>query len=189
MIRGLVNRIATEKGFSGNLYLLQTISARGSRVQDRFAEFVQQATSNPGLFDLLIVAHDGNCMGSVEREEELRKKVEKYMKALRGKLIFAIPNPHIERWYLLDKRAFSRSTGIRGEPKVPTYKCRRDIYKEAVRQALAASGIRALLDGAQYGERIATNMNLHAAGKLDAGLKRFVTELGGFFQQLGEMNS
>ncbi len=48
--------------------------------------------------DLLIVATDGNCKGFLERKQE----IDNAMKGFSGQVIYAIPDPHIERWLLLD---------------------------------------------------------------------------------------
>ncbi len=51
--------------------------------------------------DLFIVATDANCRGYTERKREIDLAIEKFKEIT----IYAIPDPHIERWLLLDSLA------------------------------------------------------------------------------------
>lgn len=60
--------------------------------------------------DLLIVARDANCKGVSQRERELRQEADKF-ETLKESIIYAIPDPHIELWLLLDSAAFKAVLG------------------------------------------------------------------------------
>jgi len=74
------------------------------------------------LPDLLIVATDGNCKGFLER----KRQIEEVTKEFTRLVICAIPDPHIERWLLLDSAAFKKVLG-KG-CTAPIQKCERDLY-------------------------------------------------------------
>jgi hypothetical protein len=52
--------------------------------------------------DLLIVSRDANCQGYLQRRQEL----EPAAVHCGCQVVYAIPDPHIERWLLLDPAAF-----------------------------------------------------------------------------------
>src|SRR5690242_11722831 len=57
--------------------------------------------------DLLIAATDSNCKGLANRRQQLGQA----LKGFSGNVIYAIPDPHIERWLLLDSAAFKQVLG------------------------------------------------------------------------------
>lgn len=85
-------------------------SARGGHgmVMNKLKVYINRFQNDTEkLPDLLIVAIDGNCKGFLERKQE----VDGVTKSLSEKVICAIPDPHIERWLLLDSSAFKRALG------------------------------------------------------------------------------
>ena len=83
---------------------------------------------------MIIVATDGNCKGFLER----KRQIEEVVKSFSGLVICAIPDPHIERWLLLDSAAFKKVLG-KG-CAAPTYKCQRDLYKQLLGDAIVDAG-------------------------------------------------
>jgi hypothetical protein len=71
---------------------------------------------------------------------------------------YAIPDPHIERWMLVDPRAFRAVFG-RG-CTLPALKCAKDEYKRLLRSEIRESGIDAPLGGEEFAEDIVMAMNL-----------------------------
>lgn len=110
--------------------------------------------SKKGVPDLLIVATDGNCKGFQGRKQE----IENAVKGFDNELICAIPDPHIERWLLLDSAAFKKVLG-KG-CSAPTQKCERDLYKRLLLEAVRQAGIDPPLRGIEYTDRIVNAMNL-----------------------------
>lgn len=62
------------------------------------------------LPDLLIVGREANCLGHQKRRQEL----EPLASNCGCQLVYAIPDPHIERWLLLDSAAFKAVLGRAG---------------------------------------------------------------------------
>ena len=137
--------------------------------------------------DLFVVAIDGNCKGYNERLEQLRKLI-KPADSFREQIVFAVPDPHIERWYLMDQRALKAATGLEGTPEMPPYKCKKSHYKQALRDALSPPPLRSLLGGAEFAERIVQNMaNLEALGNFNASFDKLIADLRASFRRYRQM--
>jgi hypothetical protein len=178
-VKYLVQKIASEVGISSKRLMHDIRSARGgSIIINEFKKFVKSCLEGySSEFDLVIVAVDGNCKGYQERKKELEKYLES-MPVLEDRVVFAIPDPHIERWYMLDQKAFRDGVGIDKSPGLPTYKCQKDYYKKLIYQVLHESKVNSLLGGIEYAERIIANLeDLELLGQRDPAFKFFVNEL------------
>jgi hypothetical protein len=92
---------------------------------------------------------------------------------------YAIPDPHIERWMLVDPRAFQTVFG-RG-CTLPAIKCAKDEYKKLLRREIRESGIEAPLGGEEYAEDIVMAMNLGQVEGREPSLGLFLRILKGHF--------
>jgi hypothetical protein len=187
-IKALVNRIASEESISANDLSHDVRSARhGSRVIVEFKKFLKDTKrASPSDVDLLIVAIDGNCKGYSERVKEL----ERYIKdthPFKNRVVYAVPDPYIERWYIMDQRAFRDGVGLgRGVAK-PSRKCEKSYYKQLINQALRKSNVTSLLGGAEYAERIVASIRrLDSLSTQNAGFQKLVEHLRKFFQRQNE---
>ena len=180
-IIALVKRVASEESIVPNSIDHDIRSARGgSKVLTEFRNFIKD-TKRIGAtdIDLLVVAIDGNCKGHNDRIKQLDCYV-KENHPFRGKVIYAVPDPHIERWYLMDQRALKLGIGLDKAPSLPSYECKKgsSYYKKILRQVLQDSNISSLLGGAEYAERIVDNIeNLESLGRQNAGFEVFVADL------------
>ncbi len=91
-----------------------------------------------------------------------------------AEVIAAVPDPHVERWYLLDLPALENAAGVKLSVQHVPEKCEKDFYKKLLRQAFEGTEIAPPLGGIEYGERVALEMNLYNASKQDHGLGDFV---------------
>ena len=126
-------------------------------------------------FDVLVIAIDGNCQGYQQKRNDIQEIVNR--SDYRGAVACAVPDPHVERWYLADPGALRRILDLASIPAAPPYKCERARYKEALRTAIRQAGVVAPLGGVEYGAEIAEATDLFTAGKADAAFKHFVDEL------------
>lgn len=94
-----------------------------------------------------------------------------------GQLVIAVPDPHVELWYLADRRAVARVLSERFAAEVPVHKCERGRYKTALRAAFRAGGVDPVSGGVEYGEEIGRVMDLPGACRNDPALRAFVEEL------------
>jgi len=128
------------------------------------------------LPDLLIVAIDGNCKGFLGCKQE----IDNVVKGFAGEAIYAIPDPHIERWLLLDSAAFKKVLG-KG-CSAPAQKCERDLYKRLLLTAVRNAGINPPLGGIEYTEDLVNAMDLEHLELTGDSLSKFLKELRHKFQ-------
>lgn len=184
-IKALVNKIAQDLSIPADSLNHDVRSGRGgSTVIPEFKKFMEDTmkTSSSGV-DLLIVAIDGNCKGHRGRVRQLEKCI-KQDHPLRDKVVYAVPDPHIERWYIMDQQAFKGGVGVHKAPDMPPYKCKKDYYKNLLRQTLAESDIASYLGGDEYAENIVHRItSLDSLFSQDAGFQEFVEGLRQFFRR------
>jgi hypothetical protein len=186
LIKALVKRVSREALIAENIIHHDIRSARGgSRVLPEFEAFLKDTgQASPTDIDLLVVSIDGNCKGYPQKLRELRQLVSENH-PFRDKVIFAIPDPHIERWYIMDQRAFKEGVGVTRAPNLPAYKCDKDYYKKLLHQTLADSDIMSLLGGTEYAESIVENIiSLDSLSNIDAGFDNFIADLRSFCRQI-----
>ncbi len=128
--------------------------------------------------DAIVVAADANCRGFVERRNQIDQKAG----PLAAKVVHAIPDPHVERWFLLDGTAFKRVVGKGCD--APDCKCEKDRYKRLLREAIDATGKRTLIGGTEYAEDLAGALDLARAAQQDDSLRRFIEEWRDALQRL-----
>lgn len=183
-VRALVKRVAIEESIPVDSLSHDVRSCRGgSRVIRDFISFLKDTEAGASYIDLLIVVKDGNCKGYSEQVRNLKK----YLNAthpLREKVVYAVPDPHIERWYIGDQGAFRDGVGLNAAPNLPQYKCKKDYYKEIMSRALRGSGVSSLLGGVEYAERIVDRINLDLLGRRNAGFQNFVGDLRRMFKRV-----
>jgi hypothetical protein len=177
--KAIVERIAQEESISTRILIHDIRSARGgSRIVREFKTFIKD-TEQAGAanIDFLVVAIDGNCKGHRNRVDELERSI-KSNHPLKQKVVYAVPDPHIERWYLMDQRALKEGVGLDRAPNMPSYKCERAYYKQVLNQTLKESNVSSLLGGAEYAERIVHKIvDVESLYNQNAGFKAFVEDL------------
>ena len=124
--------------------------------------------------DLIVVATDANCKGLNERTREIVGRDDP------APMILAIPDPHIERWLLLDSAAFKAVFGKGCD--APDQKCDRGRYKQRLIEAIYAAGTIPRLGGIEYAEDIVEQININRAARVDKSFRRFVEALRNAFQ-------
>lgn len=187
LLKAFVARMALSKGYRAREWVDDVRAATGSKSIQAYRAFLKD-TCRAGVFpfDILIVASDGNCKGYLEKKQQLQRYAEKARCPALDRLVFAIPDPHIERWYLADSHAFSRAIGAGGLPALPAYKCKKGIYKKAMRDAVVNSEVVTQFGGYEYGEKIVKEMDLYQAGNTDPSLKHFLDELSALLTSIRE---
>ena len=174
VIGALVQRLADEHRLAVRLDWRSAVRGHGRVVQE-FNSYLRDLTRQGGRPDLIIVATDANCIGLNERTREIGNP------DVPTPVVLAVPDPHIERWLLLDGAAF-RSVFDKG-CDAPDYKCSRDLYKQRLIEAIHATGITPGLGGIEFAEEIVQAMNIERAMRADRSLERFVNDLRAEFRQ------
>lgn len=170
IVGSLVARMAEDLGVRVRV---NTSSATGGhgKVVGAFRQFVNDLQSSPGLPDLVVVATDVNCKGRADRVSELAS-----IGPFQFPVVFALPDPHVERWLLLDGAAFREVVG-KG-CNAPDHKCERDRYKQLLHEAVRQAGLEPILGGLEFAQDIVQAMDLQRAGRIDSALQQFTDELG-----------
>jgi len=177
-IAALVRRVGQEAGLASEAleHVVYNASGGKGRTMTELRRFLRDAER--GIVPptpVLVVAIDGNCQGYTEKHNEIRRVAGDYGYA--GQLVCAIPDPHIERWYMADPGGLQQAIGAGVRPVPPAYKCERGRYKQAILGVFADVGIKPLLGGAEYGNDVVKAMDLYAAQQADPALKHFVDHL------------
>ena len=177
VIGALVRRIAAEFNIVARLDWRSAVGGHGKVVTD-LANYMRDLKRQGSPWpDLIVAATDANCKGLNERGKEIG-----HLDAPTP-VILAIPDPHIERWLLLDGAAFKAVFGTGCD--APDQKCDRGRYKQQLIEAIHTAGTTPLLGGIEYAEDIVKEMNIDRASRLDRSFKRFVEDLRDAFQGWG----
>lgn len=172
VVGALVRRIAADAGVA---VAVHPQSVRGGYGRTILA--LRQYTSavrrgRQPIPDVLVVATDADRSGHAERLRAIRDAAGA---ELADRLVCAIPEPHVERWLLVDGRAFRVAVG-RG-CSAPDQKWGRDRYKQLLAQAVRDAGRPVVLEGLEHAGAIVAAMDLQAAAQADDQLGKFLDSL------------
>jgi hypothetical protein len=129
--------------------------------------------------DVIVAAVDANCTGLKNRCEQVEACIGDI---LRDRLVIAVADPHVERWFLVDGAAFRAVLGHGCQ--APDQKCEKDRYKLLLIRAVRDAGVEPLLGGIEYAEDLAKQIELRRAAAADPALGRFVSSLRTKLQEL-----
>ncbi len=175
VIGAIVNRIAEENSLQ--IELDWRNSVRGfSKVASEFKRYIKDIEGLVGdRPDLIIVASDAHCKGFNSRSKELQ------IQNSYAPVIQAIPDPHIERWLLLDGAAFKSVFEIGCD--APDLKCDRSRYKNLLTSAIKKANVNPSLGGIEFSKDIVNNIDIRRAARADDSFKRFVEQVLAIFRQ------
>ncbi len=128
-------------------------------------------------YDAIIVTVDANCKTAPIKQREINEALGE----MRTEVIIATPDPHIERWMLLDSAAFKKAVG-RG-CATPPEKCERGFYKDFLRQEIARANVPALLGGLEYVEDFIAALDLSRMSRVDRSFGDFLSEVHSFLKR------
>lgn len=170
-LKAILSRMAVECAVSIRLDWQNVRRGHGKVIQELRQYLRDLHRGRAGWPDLVIVATDANCIGLNSRMKEVSEVTQK----ISARVICAIPDPHIERWLLLDSSAFKKVFG-RG-CAAPDLKCERARYKRQLIENIVATGITPNLGGIEYTDEIVAAMDLGRIERADESLGRFLGDL------------
>lgn len=174
IVGALIHRIAEESQISVELDWYNTTGGYGKVVQES-KEYLRDLQQQQHHFpDLVVIATDTNCIGRQKRIQEINAP------PLGIPLVYALPEPHIERWLLLDGAAFKAVCG-KG-CNAPDLKCNRGRYKTLLVDAIYAAGLQPQIGGIELADDIIAHMNLRRAQQADTSFRHFAEDLYDCFQ-------
>lgn len=173
LVGAIVRRIARDQNCQ---IQLRVRAARGGYPRvlnelDLYQKMVLRGLATLSLPDVLVVAVDANCHGLSAKKKAIRQRLEK---TFRDRTVLAVPDPHVERWYLSDRQAFKQVVGVL--PPAERRKCERDRYKQRLAQAVRDGGHPAILGGIEFAKELAESMDFYRAGRAEPSLKQFVSD-------------
>lgn len=176
-LAALLSRLADEYGFQYRPDWRNVRRGHGAVVNELKEYLRDLQRDRTGLPDLVVVATDANCKGINGRLKELRDVTEK----IPIHFAYAVPDPHIERWLLLDSAAFKAVFG-RG-CNAPDQKCERARYKKLLIETILESGITPSLGGIEFAADIVHEMDINRAEQNDHSLGLLLKELRAVFRK------
>jgi len=180
-IQALLKRMANDFSIPESTLRIIPYSVRGGHgeVVKELKEFVRDVAGfKQPLPDLIIAATDSNCVGYNKRCKEMSACVDQ----IKDRMIYAVPEPHVERWMLLDSRAFKEVFGC--GCKAPSNKCDKDRYKSLLGDAFSNTEIVPIINGFEFAMEIVAKMDLEKIK--DYSLKKLIDEISGFFRHWNE---
>ena len=154
-----------------------SVSGGYGRVISELKQYHRDLQSHQeALPHLILVGTDGNCKKPPEREQEIRQAISGFTDFV----ISAVPEPHIERWLLLDAEAFKTVFG-KGCP-APDKKCERDRYKRLLLNAILQAGSEPSLTNFGYVADIVNAMNFQRMARRNDSLGRLLKALQNQFE-------
>lgn len=171
----LVQRLADDSHIPVQLDWRSAVRGHGRVVQE-LGDYLRDLRNQGGPYpDLIVVATDANCRGLNERVREIQRTDAP------APMVLAIPDPHIERWLLLDGAAFRNVFG-RG-CNAPAYKCGRGEYKKLLADAIYVTGTVPSLGGIEFAEDIIQAIDIERAMQADHSFRQFIEQLRSTFRQ------
>ncbi len=167
----LVQRVANAYNIEIKIKV-SSVRGRHEAVITELGQYQQDLQRNcEDLPDLIIVGTDSNGRGFLQREKEVNQATSN----LADRVISMIPQPHIERWLLLDSEAFKKVFGA--DCSVPKRKCDHDRYKRLLLQAILDGGVVPLLGGIERTTDLVNAMDLQHLEQSDRSFRRFFRAL------------
>lgn len=170
-LRALVQRLADEYNVKINI---KPSSVRGGhgKVTTELRQYLRDLQHyKEDLPDLIIVGTDGNREGFSER----KKSIDQLTSGFTDLVICAIPDPHIERWLLLDSAAFKTVLGKGCQ--APDQKFEKDRYKRLLIEAVLEADLMPILGGIEHAADIVNAMDFQRVAQSDISFRRFLRAL------------
>lgn len=174
LLRPLIERVAVEEQVA---ITVRVRSARGGHGRalaefDLYQRMSERGTVVSPVPDLVVVGIDGNCTSAPQKRNEIGAATKSLFN---GRVIAACPDPHVERWYLVDPDSFYQVVGFR--PVLGSEKCARAHYKTVLADAARAGGHIPTLGGIEFARELAAALDFYRAGKNDQAFKLFIDDL------------
>ncbi|MYB94165.1 DUF4276 family protein [Candidatus Poribacteria bacterium] len=170
-LTALIQRLADAHNIEINITASSVRGGHGKVIMELKQYLRDLQHYKEGLPDLIIVGTDSNCKGLSERETEINQVTSD----LSDLVISMVPEPHIERWLLLDSEAFKTVFG-KG-CSVPDQKCERGRYKNMLLNAIYQATMVFPLEAIEHVEELVNEMNLQRVAQMDRSIDRLLSAL------------
>jgi hypothetical protein len=176
VLKAFIGRFAREHGVEIKLDPRNVRRGYGAVIHE-LKQYLRDLYRGRGNYpDLVVVATDANCGGLNSRLREISEVTQR----VPARVVCAVPDPHIERWLLVDSSAFKAVFG-RG-CTAPDRKCDKSRYKKMLIDGILQTGRTPSLGGIEFAEDIIEAMDLKNAARHDPSLGRFLEQLRTAFE-------
>jgi hypothetical protein len=170
-LQAVMERVGRERGVGLDIRVAVARGGHGRVLEELKLHQRARAAMGP-TSDILVAAIDANCKDHVEARNEILRHIDEKLFPLH---VLAVPDPHIERWYLADPDALRTALGAVVNRE--TRKCERHLYKTALVSSLRKAGHPVVLGGAEFAREIVEAMDLYKAGRNERPFKHFLDSL------------
>jgi hypothetical protein len=177
-LEALIDRISKEQRIVVSMRWENVRRGHGAVIRELGSFLRDLQMSRRSQPDLVIAATDANCKGFNDRQKDVLDVIRK--SGLCIPAIAAIPDPHIERWLLLDSAAF-KSVFKRG-CDAPDRKCEKGRYKKQLIDAIRGSGHTPSFGGIEFTDELVKEMDLERLERTDISLGQLLADLRNIFQ-------
>jgi len=170
-VRAMVERLAREEASPVTVRERAAAGGHGAALTE-FDRYQRLLTKNLlPIPDVVVVVIDANCRTYPQSVREIERHITPQ---LRGRVVVASPDPHVERWYLADPQSFLSVVGA--SPRPTKRKCKRGFYKGVLLDAVRKAGHPVTLGGIEFARDIVDAMDLDRASRNNRPLERFISE-------------
>lgn len=181
-IGGLIERLLAEEGADGVELLERNRAGGAGATLTSLRGYLRDVGTRDRFAEVIVCAIDGNCTGWRDKVRAVTEIVSRTDYA--GRVVCAIPDPHVELWYLADRQAVRRVTGGPAQSSLPAYKCEPDRYKELLRAEFLKVEIDPPAGGAEYGRDIAEVFDIGRATRDFESFDSFIRDLRGAIREV-----
>ena len=173
LLRYLVLRVCREFQATPRLAVRSARGGRGKAISElvTFQRAIRSPVTPFRTADLFVIGVDVNCRAPAATRDEIMHKIDS---EVIPRWAIAFPDPHVERWYLVDTGAFNEVVGF--VPEVPQGKCTPD-FKRLLSEAVVRGGHPPTLGGIEFASDLVESMDLRRAERSDKSFKHFVSDL------------
>ena len=182
-LTALIQRLADEYNIKINIKASSVRGGHGKVITElrQYLRGLQHYKEN--LPDLVVVGTDANREGFSER----KKAIDQVTSGFTDLVICAIPDPHIERWLLLDSAAFKTVLGKGCQ--APDQIFEKDRYKELLIEAVLEADLTPILGGIEHVADIVNAMDFQRVAQSDRSFRRFLKALQRKFREWQQIDS
>ena len=170
-LTALIQRLADEYNVKINIKASSVRGGHGKVITELRQYLRDLQHYKEDLPDLIIVGTDGNREGFSERKEA----IDQVTSGFTDLVICAIPDPHIERWLLLDSAAFKTVLGKGCQ--APDQKFEKTRYKRLLIEAVLEAGLIPILGGIEHTADLVNAMDLQRVAQVDRSIDRLLRAL------------
>jgi len=137
-----------------------------------FQRALKKGAIPAGIPDLLVVLIDANCHDFQEMKRETQSVIDASVFPF---VVIGCPNPHIEKWLLLDQHALSAVFKVSLD--ISLQKCDRNFYKNELKRIIQNAGWPMTQGGLEYAKDIINETDFVKAIKIDSSFGNFIADM------------